>query len=77
MGTKAARPFVQIEATYSLRRRIDSADIAGELNLDYSADHQFRGILSRHHVRASHCTRLMAHEVEAIRREGLTEPPRR
>lgn len=50
---------------------VPASDYLDDLELDDGADDNLRAALQGHRVRAYHATRLLAHEVDGIRRDGL------
>lgn len=50
---------------------VPATDYLSDLDLDSEAEDGLRSALQGHRVRAHHATRLLAHEVDGIRREGL------
>lgn len=48
-----------------------STEYTSDLDFDFNGEDDFRRLLNGHRLIAYHCTRLLDHEVEAIRQEGL------
>lgn len=62
------------EACVELARRAnDEPEYISDLNLTTEEEDAFRTLLSGHHVTAYHVSRLLPHEVDGIKRDGLRQ----
>lgn len=52
-------------------REVASSEFTPDLDLPDDAEHDLAAALDGSRLRARHCTRLLAHEVDQVRREGL------